>query len=203
MDKISRKRIQSLLKGTLPGSSAHIRMAPESRPVLSDAIACRDAAVMLLIYPELNLLKMVFIKRNEYDGPHSGQVSFPGGMTEDEDRDMAYTALRETVEETGVSASEIEVLGALSSLYIPVSNFCVHPFIGWSESTPRFHPDSSEVQYLICPTLHNLLDPDNRKSGMISVGNRKIRGPYFELEGEIIWGATAMILNEFIEITGY
>ncbi len=203
MNKISKEVLRNRLSGVLPGTSAHSRMAPPSRLNRLPDETCRDAAVMFLIFPEDGMLKTVFIKRNEYDGPHSGQIALPGGMKEEGDKDLEFTARRETSEEIGVHSSEIEILGKLTELYIPVSNFCVHPFLGWIDHTPVFHPDPAEVQYLICPALQELSDTANRKSGIISIDKRKIDCPYFEVEGEIIWGATAMILGEIIEITGY
>lgn len=178
-------------------------MAPSGRTLKSNMKNCRESAVLLLIYKEKAQFRIVFIKRNEYKGPHSGQISFPGGMVELSDPDYAYTALRETEEETGLNRSEIEILGKLSPLYIPVSNFCVEPYVGWMSSIPDFKPDKNEVQYLICALLSELADIKNRKSGKFIYNGQEIVTPHFEIEGEIIWGATAMILNEFMALIGY
>lgn len=178
-------------------------MAPKGRlgPVRSEG--CTDAAVLLLLYPDDGELRMVFIKRNEYEGVHSGQISFPGGMKEQDDPDLQWTAIRETREETGVELSHDHLMGGLTTLYIPVSNFCVHPFVGWLDYTPVFSPDETEVQYLVCPTLRALLDPDNRKTGSFNRSGTVMETPYFDVEGEMIWGATAMIFSEFMALIGY
>ena len=187
----------------LPGNRAWQRMAPEGRMDVSLQGKCTDAGVMLLLYPENDQTHIVLIKRNEYPGPHSAQISFPGGMKEDADPDFAGTALRETEEEIGIPASSIEMMGALTPLIIPVSNFCVHPFVGWLEQTPEFNPDRSEVQYLICPSLSQLMDPGNHKYGTFNRRGIDLKTPYIDLDGEMLWGATAMIFSEFMALLGY
>lgn len=199
-DQLSRKRLIQLLNGELPGKGAQERMSPKVRFSFPGEGECRKAAVLLLLYTDEKDLRMVFIKRNEYRGPHSGQVSFPGGMREEYDADYQSTALRETEEETGVTASEITILGALTPLFIPVSNFCVHPFVGWIDFVPDFKPDGFEVQYLICPQLHAVIDPENRKTGKFNRGGTTVTTPYIDIEGEMIWGATAMMLSEFMAL---
>jgi len=201
--ELNKKRLIQLLNTDLPGSEAQQRMSPTLREPFTAKGNCREAAVLLLLYPDENKRRMVFIKRNEYRGPHSGQVSFPGGIKEPHDKDHMRPALRENEEETGVPASEIKVLGALTSLVIPVSNFCVYPFVGWMDSKPSFQPDSTEVQYLICPEVSSLSDPKNRKTGIFDRGGITVSTPYIDIDGEMIWGATAMMLNEFIELIGY
>ena len=201
--ELNKKRLIQLLNADLPGRKSQERMLPTIREPFTVKGRCREAAVMLLIYPDENIRRMVFIKRNEYRGPHSGQVSFPGGMKEQHDKDHTSTALRETEEETGVPATEIEVLGALTPLIIPVSNFCVYPFIGWMDSLPEFQPNTIEVQYLICPEVQALVDPKNRKTGRFDRGGTTVSTPYIDIDGEMIWGATAMMLSEFTALIGY
>jgi 8-oxo-dGTP pyrophosphatase MutT (NUDIX family) len=158
---------------------------------------------LLLLYPDSATTRVVFIKRNEYTGPHSAQISFPGGMKEAADADLAATALRETEEEVGVPADEMELLGRLTPLQIPVSNICVHPFVGWLGHTPVFRPDRSEVQYLICPAIAHLLDKRNHKKGRFNRKGAEIITPYIDIDGEMLWGATAMMFSEFMAILGY
>lgn len=201
--ELNKNRLIQLLNSGLPGREAHERMAPKLREPFNTEGQCREAAVMLLIYPDENKKRMVFIKRNEYRGPHSGQISFPGGMKEKHDEDHTSTALRETEEETGVPATGIEVLGELTPLIIPVSNFCVYPFVGWMDSMPEFHPDSIEVQYLICPDIRVLVAPENKKTGLFDRGGTTVSTPYIDIDGEMIWGATAMMLSEFTSLIGY
>ncbi len=202
-ERITKERLLEILKAGVPGEAAQQKMAPDVRMPAQGKDDCRDAAVLLLFYPDKKDTRIVLIKRNEYDGPHSGQISFPGGMREPVDADLQETALRETEEETGVQASDIDILGALTPLHIPLSNFCVHPFVGWMDREPDFSPDETEVQYLVCPVLFELTDADNRKTGVFHRGTEKITTPYFDIHGEMIWGATAMILSEFMVAAGY
>lgn len=201
--ELNKNKLQELLNKGLPGYSAQLKMEPEHRIKEGNISECREAAVLVLLYKDRGSHRIVFMKRNEYDGPHSGQISFPGGMKENSDPDLRTTALRETEEEIGIPAGDIEILGALSTLFIPVSNFCVYPFVGWLEKQPQFIPEKSEVQYLICPTLADILNPVNRKQGKIEKRGMQFSTPYFEIDGEMIWGATAMMLMEFIELIGY
>ncbi len=191
-----------ILRHELPGEKAQLRMAPTFRGDLSSVGKAMEAAVLALFYPADGETHLVFIKRNEYDGPHSGQISFPGGMYEESDHDLMHTALRETEEETGIMEKTPEVLGKLTPLYIPVSNFCVTPYVGWLTKRPDFHPDSSEVQYLLTPTLEDLIDTSNHHKENILRHGYDVFAPYIHLEKDIIWGATAMILSEFMELIG-
>ena len=158
-----------------------------------------EAAVMVLFYPSKGKTHLVFIKRNEYDGPHSAQVSFPGGAREAGDQSLEETALRETREELGING-KIEVLGTLSPLHIPVSNFMVYPFVGWMVEIPVFRPDPSEVQYVIEATLSDLLDPSNRDSETLYHHAQPIEAPFYLVGKEKIWGATAMMLSEVLHL---
>jgi 8-oxo-dGTP pyrophosphatase MutT (NUDIX family) len=151
------------------------------------------------MYPFRDKSWLVFMKRNEYDGPHSAQVSFPGGAREEKDLSLEWTALRETREELGIT-DHIEILGSLTGLYIPVSNFRVKPYVGWITDKPAFNPDPSEVQYLIEASLNDLLDPAIRDSETIFRHGKTIEAPYFRVGEEKIWGATAMILSEFLQL---
>ncbi len=207
-----------MLKEPLPGESAQYKMAPEGRSVRErgrrgepktsqgemgrEGDGCKSAAVLIVLFPEGRKVHTVFMKRNEYDGPHSGQISFPGGMYEDSDHDLMHTALRETEEETGIMEETPEVLGKLTPLYIPISNFCVTPYVGWLTKRPDFHPDSSEVKYLLTPTLEDLMDTSNHHKENILRHGYDVLTPYIHLEKDIIWGATAMILSEFMELIG-
>lgn len=192
--------IRKKMQDKLPGEIAQLLMAPDFRGNLDPSVNCKQAAVLLLLYPDQDELFTLFIKRNEYDGPHSGQISFPGGIHETTDADLAATAIRETDEETGVKGTDIELLGALTSLDIPVSNFCVTPFVGWIPYLPDFDPDPSEVQYLIRSSISLLMDPTTKQQGVLNLPRGNVKTPYFAIDQEIIWGATAMMLNEFIEL---
>jgi len=193
-------QLEQELKKPLPGIDAQLRMAPEMRrPVNSDR-PLRDGGVMILVYPRGGLWHTVFIKRTEYDGIHSGQVSFPGGIYEDHDVTLVNTALRETREETGLPVSAVTVIGLLTPLHIPVSNVNVHTYVGRVEYRPEFRHNPAEVQYLIEESLDELLNEEHHKTGIMSALGRDIRFPYFDIQGNHIWGATAMILSEFLEV---
>jgi len=174
-------------------------MAPEFRGEFSHVRDPVPAAVMILLYPMNRQISTVFIKRNEYPGHHSAQVSLPGGAREEGDPSLEYTALRETGEELGIP-DPIEVLGSLTHLFIPVSNFMVTPFVGVLPQRPLFRPDGTEVQFLIETSLYALADPRNRGSEKVVRHGQKMVAPYYRVGNEKIWGATAMILSEFLQV---
>ena len=187
------------LSGDLPGVAAQLEMAPQFRGEFEHPGDPIKAAVLILLYPKNGLVHTVFMKRNAYDGPHSAQVSFPGGRFEAEDQTLRETALRETREELGINLP-ITVLGPLTDILIQVSNFLVSPFVAWVETTPDFSPDASEVQYLIECSLEELLNPRNISSEEVIRHGRQITAPFYSIEGEKIWGATAMMLSEFLQL---
>ena len=188
-----------MLSKKLPGEEAQLQMSPSYRGQLSSDEKPLDAAVLALFYPARERLHLAFIKRNAYDGPHSAQISFPGGAMDAGDPTLQDTAIRETREELGISES-MEVLGSLTPLYIPVSNFMVYPFVAWMQETPEFHPDSSEVQYVVEASLEALLDPMNRDSETLYHHDVPLEAPYYRVGKEKIWGATAMILSELLQL---
>lgn len=193
-------QLQNELKN-LPGEEAHVEMFP-LRARTSDALKTvegyRLSAVMALLYPVSESHEMILIERQDYDGKHSGQMSFPGGKKEDEDYSSLEAALRETHEEIGIHPDHIKVLGRLTDVYIPVSNFLVHPYIGMLESKPTFIPDAREVKSVFTFDLIELLRESNRVITTISLGKgATIKDiPAFKIDEKIIWGATALMLNE-------
>jgi 8-oxo-dGTP pyrophosphatase MutT (NUDIX family) len=187
------------LRHELPGEKAQLRMAPTFRGDLTSMGKAMEAAVLVLFYPAEGETHLVFIKRNEYDGPHSAQVSFPGGAREAGDLTLEETALRETREEVGIDGP-LEVLGSLTPLHIPVSNYMVYPFVGWMEELPVFRPDPTEVQYVIEAPLAALLDPANRESEILYHHQQSIEAPFYRVGKEKIWGATAMMLSEVLHL---
>jgi len=185
----------------LPGTRAQEAMSPEFRGTFTHENDPVEAAVLILMVPEGDQASLVFIKRNTYDGPHSAQVSFPGGSREPGDSTLEDTAVRETREELGITAP-LPVLGRLTPLHIPVSNFMVTPFVCLMDHRPEFHPDPTEVRYVIESRLFHLLDPSTVRWDTWQHLDRKIRAPYFRVGRERIWGATAMILGEFLQLAG-
>ncbi len=195
------RQLSHSLEGDLPGRESQYRMAPEVRLENNHGFY-RNAAVMILLYPDREQWYFVLMKRPEYAGAHSKQVSLPGGIYEDGDTDLEATALRETHEELGIDDSSIRVLGSLSKLHIPVSGIEVSPFVGMVPDKPLFHPDPSEVDYLIEVLLRDLLSPEKMKDDIRTLLCKPVRVPYFDIGGEQVWGATAMILSEFQDIIG-
>ena len=166
----------------------------------------RDSAVLQLFFPLHNEPHLLFIRRTEDGRAHSGQISFPGGRHEPEDASLMITALREAEEEVGIVASEVEVLGALTPLYIPVSYFLVHPFVAWSDKRPDYLPSKTEVSEILEIPLSHLLNTANKIITEVqpaSMPGVTFRVPAYNLPaGTFIWGATAMMLAELEEMLG-
>ncbi len=195
--------LKNRLREELPGSQAHILMAPEQvtdLPRISKDTTGK-AGVLILLFPRKGELSIALIKRTEYPGPHSGQISLPGGKSEKDDRSLIITALREAREETGIETENIEIVGTLTPLYIPVSDLEVLPVVGYSEFQPDFEINTREVEYIILMPLKFLLSKENKKiMKTLNVRGESVTVPGFLFRDEYIWGATAMILSEFREI---
>jgi 8-oxo-dGTP pyrophosphatase MutT (NUDIX family) len=194
------KRLKEELLNPLPGVEAQRRLSPPSRLIIQSDEPARKSAVLIMLYPMDGKLHTVFIKRQDYNGIHSGQVSLPGGMYKDSDNEFENTALRETWEETGVPSDKITLIGKLTSLHIPISGITVFPFVGVCKTRPEFKPDPFEVKYLIETSIEELQNPQNQKLKLMTIGDKEIEIPYFDIHNEHIWGATAMILAEFLEV---
>ena len=197
--------LQQTLAKDLPGREAQLKMSPlpvDWRRFSLDAPAtAKKSAVLLLFYPEASGVYFPLIKRPSYPGAHSGQVSFPGGKVEPSDPDLVYTALREAEEEIGIDAGKVEVLGRLTDLYIPTSNFLVSPILGFLNETPRFVPEAREVDRIIPTAMSMIGHPQIRQRTTLLIGEgRHLETPYFALDGEVVWGATAMILSELLQL---
>ena len=163
----------------------------------------RDAAALLLVYPHREALAVPLTVRGTEMRSHTGQVSLPGGKV-DEGESIESAALREAAEEVGVAPAVVEILGRLTSLHIPVSGFHLHPVVGITDARPRFEPASPEVARIIEAPLSLLGDPATvkRETRTLIRGGRSVDVdvPYFDIDGEKVWGATAMILAEFLEL---
>jgi 8-oxo-dGTP pyrophosphatase MutT (NUDIX family) len=198
--------LKDRFQGPLPGWEAQLKMASLRRlshgKVISPPPNARLGSVMVLIYPVDGKAFTVFIRRNEYEGIHSGQISFPGGGAEAVDKSHADTALREAWEETGIVPEKVEVLGELTRLYIPPSNFLVFPIVATCPERPDFIPDPSEVQEIIEVELSGLKEPGIIQQREIVLSEDfSIMAPCYQVGGTVIWGATAMILSELLEMT--
>jgi len=162
--------------------------------------AARLGGVLILLYHWQDDLYVVLTRRQDGLQFHAGQISFPGGRHEPPET-LQMTALREAHEEVGVSPDKIEVIGPLTPLYIPPSDFEVHPFVGWYRNgqRPSFTPDSREVAEIIETPLGGLLDPATRRHEPWEWRGSRIEVPYFAIQGHKVWGATAMMLSELVE----
>ncbi|MCX6265850.1 MAG: CoA pyrophosphatase [Bacteroidetes bacterium] len=161
----------------------------------------KQSSVLILLYPLDGTIGFVLMLRPEYRGVHSGQISLPGGKYEDTDESLIYTALRESQEEVGIDPAQVQIIGQLTEMYIPPSNFLVTPVIGYQSSQPHFKADPKEVAKIIEIKLDDLMDKGNMqmKKMKLSVGF-SLEVPSYFIDGNIIWGATAMILSELREI---
>jgi 8-oxo-dGTP pyrophosphatase MutT (NUDIX family) len=192
------------LRQPLPGRSAQGRMAPRPRPGWeADFVPPtppRQGGVLVLFYPHQNQLYLPLILRPTYNGVHSGQVGFPGGGREAADRNITATALRESYEEIGVDPQDVQVLGQLTKLYITPSNYEVTPTVGWIPYRPDFQTDPHEVASLLEVPLLDLRDPGNCTEEEWQLRDRRATVPFFRLSGQVVWGATAMILSELLTV---
>ncbi len=201
------KQIVKVTKMELPGETAQFKMAPierlqELKRIAKEKNTAKKAGVMVLFYPSENLeTYLILILRKTYKGVHSAQVGFPGGKLEAEDKNIQDAALRETEEEVGISREAISVLKQLTEIFIPPSNFFVQPFLGITTEAPKFVPQEEEVEALIEVSLENFMDDSNITSQNLSTSYAtNIDVPAFKLNGHIVWGATAMMLNEVREL---
>ncbi|WCL80683.1 CoA pyrophosphatase [Saprospira sp. CCB-QB6] len=203
------RHLQAQLSQELPGQSAQKEMMGQALARRADQESrfklpkkYKEAATLLLLYVHEGEWHTALMQRPDSPFPHSKQISFPGGGLETFDAGPAAAALRETEEEFGVLSETVELLGEMTSLYIPVSNYLVYPFVGYLEERPNFIPDAEEVEEIIEIPLAELLDMDNRKRKDIQTYNGSVlpNMPYFDLCGKTVWGATAMMLSEFVAV---
>ena len=189
----------------LPGQDAQAIMMPtlsdKSRFSLEAKKGARAGGVMILLYLKDGSIHFPLIQRPDYDGVHAKQMSFPGGKKDVEDESLMITALRETKEEIGIEPSQVEVIGALSELYIIASNFNVLPTIGLFTGMPEFLADEYEVDEVVEVKLADLMDDAKQKEKPLTIlQGITINAPYFDLNDKVVWGATAMILSELKQI---
>lgn len=191
------------LKRPLPGKKAHNMLMPVSRrnyPENPDFSRAKKSSTLSLFYPDKDKIMLVFIKRPLYDGVHSGQIAFPGGQMEKTDVDARDTALRETMEEVGIPGEKISIIGQLSQLYIPPSNFLVNPFVGYLNEMPVFSIDPKEVHEVFALNIEVLLNKESIQTREVSGRDYSFEVPCYYVDGRLIWGATSMMLSELLEI---
>lgn len=191
------------LQQPLPGQTAHNVMASETRLKLkmpSPNEKTRESAVLILFYPSENQVFIPLILRPQYDGVHGGQMAFPGGRAEKEDENLVRTALREAQEEIGIRVSDVKVLGELTKLFIPPSNFYVQPIVGFMNHKPDFYPDPREVDKVIEITLATIKDPSIIGHKTLNVRGLEIDTPFYDILETTVWGATAMMISELLMV---
>jgi 8-oxo-dGTP pyrophosphatase MutT (NUDIX family) len=197
-------KLEARLKQPLPGQAAHdIMRATPVGPLLPDfkhTLPPKPGAVLIVLYEKGDEICFPLIKRQEYLGAHSGQVSLPGGKAEDGE-DAIETALREGFEEIGVDRGQLQIIGTLSNFFVIPSNFIVTPVITYCEGIPDLKPDPREVSRIMTANLLSLTAQDAiRNTEILAAGKYRMMAPHFEIENEVVWGATAMILNELCHL---
>lgn len=196
--------LQAALARPLPGPAAQLRMAPNPRPMAPPTAdhEPRRGGVLVLLYPQAEdgQLHLVLTRRTDNVGNHRGQISFPGGSVDPEDASTAHTALREACEEIGVCAADLRVLGALTPLYIPPSDFRIYPHVAYAARRPVFDPQPAEVAELLEAPLSHFLDERNFAAEEWVIRGLPMHIPFFLLRGHKVWGATAMVLAELAAV---
>jgi 8-oxo-dGTP pyrophosphatase MutT (NUDIX family) len=201
------QNLKKRLSQPLPGEKGQARMANFKRQIELAQRPMPDnhkvACVMILLFLKEEAWHLVLIQRTKNPkDKHSGQISFPGGRHETTDGELVNVALRETTEEIGIAAENIEILGRLTDLYIPVSNFRVFPFVGLLKKDATFTPQLGEVEQILTFPIAHFHNLANQKTIDMEVYNGMVlkEVPYFDLDGKVLWGATAMIISEFLMV---
>ncbi len=204
---LTKENIKLKLLQPLPGKASHIKMATRARleelaRLNGNSHDAKKSAVLILLFHEDEKLKVILIRRSFYVGVHAGQIAFPGGRFEEEDVDVRNTALREIQEEIGITRDKIEVLGRLSDIYVPPSNFLISVFVGYMDHKPAFKPDEREVAEIIEVDMDDFL-PENviqEKEFLVPSNNYSVKAPYYKVKNADIWGASAMVMTELLDL---
>ncbi|MFZ0545096.1 MAG: CoA pyrophosphatase [Candidatus Promineifilaceae bacterium] len=182
--------------------AAQMKMAPRPRATVRTPETpgqVRQGGVLILLYEVMGQSHLVLTRRRDDLSSHAGQVSFPGGRREPGET-LQTTAFRETYEEIGVYPGELDLLGYLATIYIPPTDYEVHPFVAWHRNgRPRFISQETEVAEILEVPLSLLLDPATRQEELWEIRGFQLTVPFYLVEGHKVWGATAMILSEFLE----
>ena len=197
------ERLKQRLKGSKPGLPAQLEMVPHPRPgqkiytEIEDS--CLKAGILLLLYPRDGSFYLVLTRRAGTVLHHRGQIGLPGGQLEPGEN-FEEAALRETWEELGVPPDQLKILGSLTPLYIPPSDFCVYPVVAVAAGPVIFNPLPEEVAEVIELPLRHLMDPQNTRRETWTIHDRPVEVPFYEYREHKIWGATAMVLAEFLAV---
>ena len=196
-------RIEKGLWAPLPGIPAQLKMVPEPRPghkaYFEVEDTCRKAGVLVLLYAKDGRLRVLLTRRTERVNHHRGQISLPGGE-QHPGESIEATALREASEELGIDLGAVRVLGKLTPLYIPPSNFCIYPIVASIPGPLELKPQPEEVAEVLEPPVDHLADPANVRRETWHYGGQGHDVAFYEFEGHKIWGATAMVLAEFLAL---
>lgn len=199
--------LQLQLQKPLPGRPSEFSISPadtKARSIIPDN--AKLAGVLVLFYPKNKNWHLVLIERTSlHEGDrHKGQISFPGGRHEEADESMTETALREAEEEVGVKPEKVEIIGSLSDLYIPVSNFRVFPKVAFAKEAPSFVPQPSEVANILEVPFHLFQQPEALMRMDLPISNGLIlpEVPHFKIFDKIVWGATLLMLGELLAVVG-
>jgi 8-oxo-dGTP pyrophosphatase MutT (NUDIX family) len=198
------RRLLRAFEDELPGPDAQNRLAPRPRKGWQPGVIpddCRPGAGLLLIYPSNGEPVVLLTKRHDELPQHAGQVSLPGGALEAGET-IEQAALREAREETGIDAARVRVVGRLTPLHIPVSRFVLHPVVGWCDERPDLLPQPGEVDRLLEASIRRLGDSREYEVERRTFRGTPYRVPFLTVEGEKLWGATAMVLAELMTLLG-
>jgi 8-oxo-dGTP pyrophosphatase MutT (NUDIX family) len=198
LSKLSQK-LQIRLINNLPGKDEQWRMRVTSDKSYNFDNTEEDAiqsAVLILLYEENGVICFTLTERTQTVEHHRGQISLPGGARETDEK-LSSTAIRETQEEIGIYAYDVDLIGALSPLFVPVTGFIINPFVGIINANFDPQPAPEEVETVISVHVNELLNDDNELQEKRNLRGYDVNIPYFLLSGHKVWGATAMILSEF------
>lgn len=199
------ENIARLLRGGLPGKKSHLKMIPPGRKLSIGSLEehqIRNSSVLLLLFRHQGKLYTCLTKRATGMKNHPGQVSFPGGRVEEGEK-PEVTALREAQEEVGINPADVLLLGHLSDLYVQVSRFKIFPFVGWMDYKPDFKINEAEAEKIILFPIQEFFEERKLKYLPVQTSTGIMNVPCFMFEDEIIWGATAMIIAEFLDVLRY
>lgn len=199
-------QLRAALTKPRPGLEAQMRMAPNPRAgwdPLKFPDDARAAAALLLLYPDQHGANIALTVRGSELRNHTGQVSFPGGGVDDGET-IEQAAIREAQEEVGVDPQAVETLGRLTPLHIPVSRYILHPVVAYTPLRPAFQRAEWEVARIIEAPVAVLQDPRTIKreirTRIVNGQTIEVDVPFYDIDGEKVWGATAMVLAEFCAI---
>jgi 8-oxo-dGTP pyrophosphatase MutT (NUDIX family) len=193
------EKLQISYQDNLPGEIAQNRMLAKPRVAVKFPKFVEPAipsAVLILLYPHKNDIYFILTERTNEVEHHKGQISFPGGSWENGEH-LHETALRETEEEIGITADKTKIICKLTPLFVKMTGYIIHPFVGYLIKKPNIVPHSGEVNNVFTVSISELIDPANRFAELWNIRKIPVDVPFFKFGKYKVWGATAMILSEF------